>query len=160
MASYIRARLSPIKPERSVEDWVVNRFGRELFEIFFKSYTEKVWGVSTSRITAEWAAQRIKDLSLVRAVTSALFGKLGRRRGEVIKTLIDEFHYPRLGPGQMWEVARDRIRSQGGAVHLDRRVVRIEHDGDRVTSFLTSDGNGRQTRYLGAISSRLSRFAT
>jgi protoporphyrinogen oxidase len=150
VASYIRARLNPIKPERSVEDWVVNRFGRELFEIFFKSYTEKVWGVSTSRITAEWAAQRIKDLSLVRAVTSALFGKLGRRRGEIIKTLIDEFHYPRLGPGQMWEVARDRIRAQGGAVHLDRRVVRIEHDGDRVTSFLTSDANGRQTRYTGS----------
>ena len=149
VASYIKARLRPIKPERSVEDWVVNRFGRELFEIFFKSYTEKVWGVSTSTITAEWAAQRIKDLSLVRAVTSALFGKLGRRRGEMIKTLIDEFHYPRLGPGQMWEVARDRIRSQGGAVHLDRRVVRIEHDGDRVTSFLTSEGDGRHTRYLG-----------
>jgi len=149
VASYIKARLRPIKPERSVEDWVVNRFGRELFEIFFKSYTEKVWGVPTSTITAEWAAQRIKDLSLVRAVTSALFGKLGRPRGEIIKTLIDEFHYPRLGPGQMWEVARDRIRSQGGAVHLDRRVVRIEHDGERVTSFLTSDGAGRQTRYFG-----------
>jgi len=149
IASYLKARLRPIRPERSVEDWVVNRFGRELFEIFFKSYTEKVWGVPTSTITAEWAAQRIKDLSLIKAVTSALFGKLGRRKGEVIKTLIDEFQYPRLGPGQMWEVARDRIRSQGGAVHLDRRVVRIEHDGERVNSFLASDGNGHQTRYTG-----------
>jgi len=149
VASYIKARLRPIKPERSLEDWVINRFGRKLFEIFFKSYTEKVWGMPTTTISADWAAQRIKDLSLVRAVTSALFGKLGRNRGEVIKTLIDEFQYPRLGPGQMWEVARDRIRSQGGAVHLDRRVVRIEHDGERVTSFLAIDGDGRQTRYLG-----------
>jgi protoporphyrinogen oxidase len=149
VASYIQAQLRPIKPERSLEDWVVNRFGRKLFEIFFKSYTEKVWGMPTTTISADWAAQRIKDLSLVRAVTSALFGKLGRNRGAVIKTLIEEFQYPRLGPGQMWEVARDRIRAQGGAVHLDRRVVRIEHDGERVTSFLAIDGDGRQTRYLG-----------
>ena len=75
-----KAKMAPIKPERSVEDWVVNRFGRELFETFFKSYTEKVWGMSTRTITADWAAQRIKDLNLVKAVTSALFGRF-RRRG-------------------------------------------------------------------------------
>jgi protoporphyrinogen oxidase len=149
VASYLRARLAPIKPERSFEDWVVNRFGRRLFEIFFKSYTEKVWGMPTSTISADWAAQRIKNLSLIRAVTSALFGPWLARRGEVIKTLIEEFHYPRLGPGQMWEVARDRIRAQAGAVHLDRRVVRVEHDGHAVRSFLTLDSDGRQTRYLG-----------
>ena len=149
VASYLKARLSPIKPERSVEDWVVNRFGRELFAIFFKSYTEKVWGMPTNTIRADWAAQRIKDLDLVRAVTSALFGRWSSKRGEVIKTLIDRFQYPRLGPGQMWEVARDRIRAQGGAVHLDRRVVRVEHDGTSVTAFLTRDAEGRQTRYLG-----------
>jgi protoporphyrinogen oxidase len=148
--SYFRARLAPIKPERSFEDWVVNRFGRRLFEIFFKSYTEKVWGMPTSTISADWAAQRIKNLSLIRAVTSALFGRWLARRGEVIKTLIEEFHYPRLGPGQMWEVARDRIRAQGGAVHLDRRVVCVEHDGHAVRSFLTRDADGRQTRYLGS----------
>jgi len=149
VASYLKARLAPIKPEKSVEDWVVNRFGRELFEIFFKSYTEKVWGMPTSTIRADWAAQRIKDLSLVRAVTSALFGRLGSRRGEVIKTLVDEFQYPRLGPGQMWEAARDRIRAQGGTVHLDRRVIEVEHDQSQVTSFLTRDREGRLTRYLG-----------
>jgi protoporphyrinogen oxidase len=149
LASYLNARLFPIRPERSYEDWVVNRFGRELFEIFFKSYTEKVWGMPTSTISPDWAAQRIKDLSLVRAVTSALFGRWLAPRGEVIKTLIDRFHYPRLGPGQMWEVARDRIRAQGGAVHLDRRVVRVEHDGSRVTAFLARDGDGRKARYLG-----------
>jgi protoporphyrinogen oxidase len=149
VASYLKARLAPIRPERSVEDWVVNRFGRELFQIFFKSYTEKVWGMPTSEIRADWAAQRIKDLDLVKAVTSALFGRWLARRGEVIKTLIDQFHYPRLGPGQMWEVARDKIRAHGGAVHLDRRVVQIEHDGTMVTAFRTRDLDGRQTRYLG-----------
>jgi protoporphyrinogen oxidase len=128
---------------------VVNRFGRLLFEIFFKTYTEKVWGMPTSAISADWAAQRIKGLSLVRAVTSGLFGGLGRSKGEVIKTLIDSFQYPRLGPGQMWECARDKVRERGGAVHHDRRVVRIDHDGAAVTSFMTRDGQGRLTEYRG-----------
>jgi protoporphyrinogen oxidase len=148
IASYVKAKIAPIKPERSVEDWVVNRFGRELFETFFKSYTEKVWGMSTKTITADWAAQRIKDLSLIKAVTSALFGRF-RKRGQVIKTLIEEFSYPRLGPGQMWEMTRDRIREQGGVVHLDRRVVQVEHDGSKVTAFLARDHDGRLTRYQG-----------
>ena len=148
-ATFIQAKLAPIKPERSVEDWVVNRFGRVLFETFFKSYTEKVWGMPTSSISADWAAQRIRDLDLVRAVTSALFGRFRSKDAATIKTLIDEFHYPRLGPGQMWEVARDRIRAQGGIVQLDRRVVEIEHDGSMVTSFLAHDHEGRRTRYHG-----------
>jgi protoporphyrinogen oxidase len=150
LLSYLRARVKPILPERTFEDWVVNRFGRELFQIFFKSYTEKVWGMPTSEISADWAAQRIKGLSLTKAVASALLGGFRSRRGEVIKTLIDEFQYPRLGPGQMWEAARDRICAQGGAVHLDRRVVRVEHDGSAVTAFLAIDSQGRNTRYLGS----------
>jgi protoporphyrinogen oxidase len=103
----------------------------------------------TSQISADWAAQRIKGLSLTNAVLSALTGGLNSRKGEVIKTLIDQFQYPRLGPGQMWEVARDRIREQGGAVHLDRKVVKIEHDGTAVTAFLAREASGRITRYLG-----------
>jgi protoporphyrinogen oxidase len=147
--SYLKARLAPIKPEKSFEDWVVNRFGRKLFEIFFKSYTEKLWGMPTNTISADWAAQRIKDLDLVRAVTSALFGRFAKHRGEVIKTLIDEFQYPRLGPGQMWETARDRIRAQGGTIQLDRRVIEVEHDDSRVRSFLARDASGRLFRYIG-----------
>jgi protoporphyrinogen oxidase len=151
VASYARARLRPIRPERSVEDWVVNRFGRVLFEIFFRTYTEKVWGMSTSEITADWAAQRIKGLSLTSAVWNALFGRLGpsKGKGEIIKTLIDSFQYPRLGPGQMWEAARELVRGRGGAVHHDRRVVRVEHDGDAVTAFVARDAQGRLTRYHG-----------
>ncbi|MFO0890108.1 MAG: NAD(P)/FAD-dependent oxidoreductase [Isosphaeraceae bacterium] len=148
--SYLRARLRPIEPERSFEDWVVNRFGRELFDIFFKSYTEKVWGMSTSEISADWAAQRIKGLSLTKAVLSALGLGRSRRGGEVIKTLIDEFQYPRLGPGQMWEAASARVRAQGGAVHLDRKVVRVEHDGSAVTALIGRAADGRSTRYVGA----------
>jgi protoporphyrinogen oxidase len=149
LLSYIAARLSPIRPERSFEDWVVNRFGRELFRTFFKSYTEKVWGIPTDQISADWAAQRIKGLSLTNAVLSALTPKKFAARGGVIKTLVDEFQYPRLGPGQMWEKARDRVREQGGAVHLDRRVIEIEHDESAVTAFVARGSDGRVTRYVG-----------
>ncbi|MGC8641249.1 MAG: NAD(P)/FAD-dependent oxidoreductase [Isosphaeraceae bacterium] len=150
LLSYLKARARPVRPERTFEDWVVNRFGRVLFEIFFKSYTEKLWGMPTSEISCDWAAQRIKGLSLTKAVTSALLGGLKSKKGEVIKTLIDEFQYPRLGPGQMWERVRDRVREQGGAVHLDRKVVRIEHDGSAVTAFVAVDSRGKLTRYLGS----------
>ena len=117
--------------------------------MFFKTYTEKVWGMSTREITAEWAAQRIKGLDLTKTVLNALFGGRAKGKGEVIKTLIDSFQYPRLGPGQMWEAAREKVRLGGNAVHHDRRVARIEHDGSAVTAFVARDGNGRLTRYLG-----------
>ena len=149
LLSYIAARFSPIRPEKSFEDWVVNRFGRELFQTFFKSYTEKVWGIPTNQISADWAAQRIKGLSLVRAVLGGLTPKFVSRKGGVIKTLVEEFQYPRLGPGQMWEKARDRVREQGGAVHLDRRVVEIEHDGSAVSAFVAKSNDGKMTRYVG-----------
>jgi protoporphyrinogen oxidase len=147
LASYVKARVNPIRPERSFEDWVVNRFGRELFQTFFKTYTEKVWGMPTNEISADWAAQRIKGLGLIRAVTGALFG--GRSKGEVIKTLIDSFHYPRLGPGQMWEMTRDRVNDLGGSVINDRRVTRVEHDGSSVTAVVAADSNGREHVYQG-----------
>ena len=117
-ASYLRAQAAADPAEeRSFEDWVVNRFGRLLFEIFFKTYTEKVWGMPCTAISADWAAQRIKGLSLFSAVLARLLGRAGSADGEVIKTLIDQFQYPRLGPGQMWEAAaRPGPRSQGGAV--------------------------------------------
>ncbi len=154
LASYALARLKPIKPERSFEDWTVNRFGRLLFEMFFKTYTEKVWGMSTKEISADWAAQRIKGLDLTKTVLNALFGGRGgkgkgKNKGEVIKTLIDSFQYPRLGPGQMWEAARDKVRAGGNAVHHDRKVARIEHDGSSVRAFVTVDSQLQVTRYHG-----------
>lgn len=149
LASYLKARLKPIEPERSFEDWIVNRFGRTLFDIFFKTYTEKVWGMPTSAISADWAAQRIKGLSLIKAALSALRIGLPGRGGEVVKTLIEEFKYPRLGPGQMWEAVRDRVQEGGGSVQLGRRVDRIEHDGRSINAFVSVDPEGRTTRYLG-----------
>jgi protoporphyrinogen oxidase len=149
LLSYLRARLWPIQPEVSLEDWVTNRFGRLLFQIFFKTYTEKVWGIPTSSISADWAAQRIKGLSLTKAVWNALFAGKSGKKGQIIKTLIDEFRYPRLGPGQMWQAARDQVERGGNAVHMDRRVVRIEHDGTRVEALIARDSAGRETRYEG-----------
>src|SRR2546421_2220619 len=104
MGSYGLAKLAPVREPRSFEDWVSNRFGRRLFNIFFRTYTEKVWGIPTSELSADWAAQRIKGLSLSKAIINAF---RVRRSGDtaVIKTLIDTFDYPRLGPGQMWERA-------------------------------------------------------
>ena len=148
LMSYLRAQVLPIRPESSFEDWVVNRFGRKLFEIFFKTYTEKVWGMPTSEISADWAAQRIKGLSLFRAVASA-FLPAKSSGGEVVKTLIDEFQYPRLGPGQMWEAARDKINAQGSSVAMDRSVQEIEHDGSKILAFTARDSKGEPYRYEG-----------
>ena len=129
--SYGWARLFPRRPETSLEDWVSNRFGRKLFGIFFKTYTEKVWGVPTSELSADWAAQRIKGLSLTKAVVNAF---RGNPEGAVIKTLIDKFSYPRLGPGQMWEKTAADIRGRGGRIAMNTRVTKIRHAGGRVTS--------------------------
>jgi protoporphyrinogen oxidase len=129
VASYARAALLPKRREESLEDWVSNRFGRRLFELFFKTYTEKVWGVPTTEIRAEWAAQRIKGLSFTSAAKAAFFGNRAN-----VKTLISEFHYPRYGPGQMWETMTQRIEEQGGSVLLDSRVERIELACGRVVA--------------------------
>jgi protoporphyrinogen oxidase len=128
MGSYLSAAMRPKGEEESLEQWVTNRFGRRLFELFFKSYNEKVWGVPASEIRAEWAAQRIKGLSFFSAARAAFFGN----RGNKIKSLISEFNYPRYGPGQMWEAMTAAIRAQGGEVLLSAPVSRLELAGSRV----------------------------
>ena len=147
LVSYLRARAFPIEDERSFEDWVVNRFGRRLFEIFFQTYTEKVWGRPCSEIGAEWAAQRIKNLDLVAAVRNALLG--GRGDGELVTTLIDRFHYPRLGPGMMWERWTERLAGRGIEVRLGAEVTRLEHDGRRVVAAGTRTADGATGRVDG-----------
>lgn len=133
VASYAKAHLAPSRgPERSFEDWVSRRFGRRLFEIFFKTYTEKVWGVPCDQISADWAAQRIKNLSLAKALANAFTGRNGGAAEAVATTLIDRFHYPRLGPGMMWERMRERILAQGGTVVSEVRVGAIIHRRGRV----------------------------
>ena len=129
LASYVRARLRPRREEESYEDWVSARFGHRLFQLFFKTYTEKVWGVGTGELRAEWAAQRISDLSVASALRAALPGG-----GERPKSLIEEFRYPRLGPGQMWEEMARRVRERGGEIRLAAPVEGLEHEGGRVTA--------------------------
>jgi len=119
--SYLAAAVRPKGTEESFEEWVSNRFGKRLFDLFFKSYTEKVWGVPTTEIRAEWAAQRIKGLSFFSAAKAAFFGN----RGNKVKSLISEFHYPRYGPGQMWEAMTEEIRRHGGEVRTGTPVERL-----------------------------------
>ena len=142
LLSYARARLFPARQVENFEQWVSNRFGRRLYRLFFKTYTEKVWGVPCTEIRAEWAAQRIQGLSLMRALLSAT--PLNRRSG-AIKSLIHEFKYPRRGPGQMWEACRDRVIAQGGQVLLGHRVTRLEIEDGRVRAMWaqTPDGDRR-----------------
>jgi protoporphyrinogen oxidase len=135
VGSYAWARLFPRRPEKSFEDWVSNRFGRKLFNIFFKTYTEKVWGIPTSELSADWAAQRIQGLSLSKAVFNA-FRTRPAEEGGVIKTLINTFSYPRLGPGQMWEKTAKDIQDLGGRIVMNANVVTIARAGGRVTSIV------------------------
>ena len=125
--SYLKWKWRPYPVEETFEQWVTNRFGRRLYQQFFQTYTEKVWGIPCHRIRADWAAQRIKGLSLKTAVTNALFG------GNDAKTLLKEFDYPRLGPGMMWERFHELVRSQGGEVRLETDTVSIVREGNRVT---------------------------
>jgi len=148
LLSFLYARVSPIADPQSFEDWVVNQFGRRLFRIFFKTYTEKVWGMSCREISADWAAQRIKGLSLGLAIKNALLPR--RHSGDrqtVVKTLIDTFRYPRLGPGMMWEACAAKVRAMGGQVHLGRTVIASQFDSASYTwkvSARTPDGTIEQ----------------
>ncbi len=144
VASYAWARLFPRRPETSFEDWVSNRFGRRLFSIFFKTYTEKVWGISTTQLSADWAAQRIKGLSLSKAIINAFRGRQ-TSGSQTIKTLIDTFDYPRLGPGQMWEQAAADLKAQGGRVEMGRSVTRIIRVGDTVAAVETEGADGARS---------------
>ena len=141
LTSYMIAQMRPIYPEVSFEDWVTNRFGRRLYRTFFKTYTEKVWGIPCTSLSARWAAQRIMGLSLASAVVNMLAPTLNRRSGKTIKTLIDEFEYPRLGPGMMWEAFAKEVERLGGQVRLNSKVTRFLHNGGRVEAIeIEADG--------------------
>ncbi|MBZ8180607.1 NAD(P)/FAD-dependent oxidoreductase [Oscillatoria salina] len=128
LASYVKAKLFPHPVEENFEQWVSNRFGERLYQTFFKTYTEKVWGIPCTKIQADWAAQRIKGLSLKKAMTNALF------KTNDTKTLIKEFDYPILGPGMMWERFQQIIESKGAPVYLNTGVVSIQREGKQIKS--------------------------
>ncbi len=135
LLSYLRAQISPSPNENTFEQWVSNRFGRRLYKTFFKTYTEKVWGIPCHRIGADWAAQRIKGLSLIAAVSNALLGS------QNTKTLITEFDYPEKGPGMMWHRFQEAIETQGGKVRLNCEAVSLKRQNGSITGLTYTDGN-------------------
>lgn len=139
MASYALARMRPIPDPKSFEEWVTNQFGAKLYFMFFKTYTEKVWGIPCSRIGADWAAQRIKGLSLGEAVRNAIFGQ---KKGALVKTLIEEFRYPRLGPGQLWEDCASKVQSSGWELKMDTRAVGVKLADGRATAAISEGPDG------------------
>ena len=151
MLSFAKARLRPTPNPKTFEDWVVNQFGKRLFRIFFKTYTEKVWGMSCREISADWAAQRIKGLSLASAIKHALLPKRqSKERKRVVKTLIDSFRYPRLGPGMMWEICAAKVRQRGGEVLLGRRVTGCRFDSAQNVWIVTArNPDGQVEEYRG-----------
>ncbi|HUO08155.1 MAG TPA: NAD(P)/FAD-dependent oxidoreductase [Phycisphaerae bacterium] len=139
VVSYAWSKIRPLKSPRNFEEWVINQFGAKLYNMFFKSYTEKVWGCPCTEIGADWAAQRIKGLNLGEAILNAF---RGQRQNGAVKTLIDEFRYPRRGPGQLWEACASTVRRHGWSVQMQTQVIGIErHDGRAITVCAkTSDG--------------------
>ncbi len=153
--SYMKSQVSQIAPEKSLEDFLINRFGRQLYLTFFKSYTEKVWGTPCDEISAEWGAQRIKGLSLTTAVKHFLkkaFG--GKQKGDLAQkgtdtSLIERFMYPKFGPGQLWEHVADQIREKGGEIHMGWKVDRIHCEGRRVVSIDAVNAQGERQTFAG-----------
>lgn len=140
LGSYAWARLRPPRNQEYFDGWVTARFGKRLFEIFFKTYTEKVWGMKTSELPADWAAQRIKNLSLKGAIVNALSPRRGSKK---ITSLIDEFYYPKLGPGMMWETCTEKVRKQGGEVELMAYVEKVSWTaGSGATAVTVTTGDG------------------
>jgi protoporphyrinogen oxidase len=149
LLSYFYIHTFPLKQEETLEQWVSNRFGRRLYTTFFKTYTEKVWGVPCSEIRAEWAAQRIQGLSLAKAIKNSLVKPQNNNgNGTVIKTLIDSFDYPKLGPGMMWETVAEIVKKNGSQVYLEAEVEGILWDKKRVKS-LEVNINGQKNLFQG-----------
>jgi protoporphyrinogen oxidase len=156
--SYVLSRLRPIKPEKNLEEFLINRFGRELYLTFFKSYTEKVWGMPCNKISAEWGAQRIKGLSLTTALKHFLRKAFVRQTkgpsDDVAQkgtdtSLIERFLYPKFGPGQLWEHVAEKVIAMGGEIHLGLNVDAIHTEGDRVVALEAMNDTGQRERFTG-----------
>ncbi len=144
VASYVAARVRPPKDQSNYENWLVARFGWRLYRTFFKTYTEKLWGVPVSEMPADWAAQRVKGLSLGNAIVNALMPK---RNQKEITSLIEEFQYPKYGPGMMWQVCRDKISELGSKVVMESTVTTIHHADGRASSVVATGADGATTEF-------------
>ncbi len=151
LASYLRSKVFPPRRIENLEEFFISRFGRVLYETFFKSYTEKVWGLPCTKLSAEWGAQRIKSLSISRAILHALSSMIpwrrSARRDRVETSLIEQFLYPKLGPGQMWETVAAEVEARGGEIRRQTRAVRLVREGRRITAVETeSTVTGERSR--------------
>lgn len=152
--SYMAARISPRKEERSLEDFFINRFGKELYLTFFKDYTEKVWGIACSEISAEWGAQRIKGLSIIKAVQHAVKQQLKKKQQsgdsigqkETETSLIERFLYPKHGPGQMWEEVARQVQAKGGILHMEHEITGVTSEGNQIKTVRVRDCKTGQER--------------
>ena len=148
--SYLWTRLFPVKEEKSLEDFFINRFGYELYSTFFRNYTEKVWGVKCSQIKPEWGAQRIKGLSVTKALIHAvkqIFSEDSFIEQKKVETsLIEQFMYPKLGPGQMWEVVAEIVKEKGGEIYKNHKVTGIKYEGNKITEVQIKDGKNNELK--------------
>jgi len=149
--SYIRARLFPLRPEDTLEQFVINRFGRYLYGSFFRDYTHKVWGVPCTEIPADWGAQRIKGVSIsgllkhaFKKMVAGIDSSYAQKSTET--SLIERFLYPKFGPGHMWERVTEIIREKGGQVEINKKIVAVETSGDRILAVQVADDSGKTTR--------------
>jgi len=152
--SYLKARIFRIKEEKSLEDFLINRFGKELYNTFFKDYTEKVWGISCDKINPEWGAQRIKGLSITRAIIHAVKAILHKDKSigqkEIETSLISQFLYPKFGPGQLWEAVSLDIQAKGGQVLLHNKVIGFENNGGIIKSVTVRDEKTNEIKKIEA----------
>ena len=151
LLSFVWIRLFPRTPEHSLEDFMINKFGKQLYQLFFRDYTEKVWGVAPGQIPAEWGAQRIKGVSLSKAITSAVKGLKKNKSSDLSQkgketSLIEQFLYPKFGPGSLWEEAARQIQEMGGKLYLNQDVQSIGVEAGRVQSVVTTDAQTGQTK--------------
>jgi protoporphyrinogen oxidase len=152
LASYTKARLRPRKPEKNLEDFFINRFGVELYRTFFKDYTEKVWGVPCTQISAEWGSQRVKGVSITKALLHALKSLKPKHSSSIAQkdtetSLIERFLYPKFGPGQMWEEVAKQVKEKGGEIHLGKQVTEIRVEENKVVGVTVEDVQTKQQEF-------------
>ena len=149
--SYIKALLFPIKDEKSLEDFMINRFGRELYLTFFKDYTEKLWGIDCNQISAEWGAQRIKGISILKVLKQMAQNLSGKHDETVETSFIESFYYPKFGPGKLLQTVADLFKNKGGKIVFGQKVTRLIQDNQKIIAVETTDDHGKKMVYEGDI---------
>lgn len=149
--SYLKVLVFPIKNEKSLEDFMINRFGRELYLTFFKDYTEKLWGIDCSKISAEWGAQRIKGISILKVLKQMFKDLFGKKGGAVETSFIDSFFYPKFGPGHLWQSVAKLVEEKGGKILCHHKVIRVVKKGNQITAVEAIDEHGKLKVFEGDL---------